>query len=82
MGATPEMTEQRKPRDNVSEGSTSKDAIEKKEEASSHHGSKAEKVGRGQSGQKVEEKKPEQSKLKVLWGKLGLDMATVLMMFK
>ena len=85
VGATLEMTTQRKPRDNVSEGSTAKDAIEKNEEASSHHGSKAERVGSGRSGrsgQKVEEKKPDPSKLKVLWDKLGLDMGTVLMMFK
>lgn len=40
-------------------------------------GSKAEKVT---TGVKDEKKKP--SKLKELWGNLGLDLGTVLMMFK
>jgi hypothetical protein len=32
--------------------------------------------------QRQEEKKPEPSTLKVLWGKLGLDPATLILMFK
>jgi hypothetical protein len=77
VGAEPDMTEHRKPRDHEIEGVTVKDGDKNIGETSSSHGSKAKKV---QSGQKEEEKKP--SKLKETWGKLGLDMGTVLMMFK
>ncbi|KAK0128695.1 hypothetical protein ONS95_000651, partial [Cadophora gregata] len=49
-------------------------------EVRSPAGSKTEKVS---SGDKiVEEKKKQPSKVKELWGKLGLDMGTVMMMFK
>jgi hypothetical protein len=77
VGAGPNVTEHRKPRDPETEGSTEKNSDENIGEASSNHGSKVERV---QNGEEKEEKKP--SKWKEIWGKLGLDMGTVLMMFK
>lgn len=47
-------------------------------EVHSPAGSKSEKVSTGEK--ETEKKKP--SKVKELWGKLGLDMGTVMMMFK
>jgi hypothetical protein len=78
VGAEPDVTEHRKPRDHENGGSTAQDGDGKQGETSSNHGAKAEKVQTGQ--EEEEEKKP--SKSKELWGKLGLDMGTVLMMFK
>jgi hypothetical protein len=75
--AEPDMTEQRKPRDPETGGLTAQSGDERIAETSSNHGPKAEKV---ETGQKEEEKKA--SKLKEVWGKLGLDMGTILMMFK
>jgi len=46
----------------------------------SSHGSKAEKVQSAKPKQEGTKAKP--SKLKEMWAKIGLDMATVLMMFK
>jgi hypothetical protein len=77
VGAEPDMTEHRKPRDHETEGSTVKNGDENIGETPRNHGSKIEKV---QSEHKEEAKKP--SKLMEMWGKLGLDMGTVLMMFK
>jgi hypothetical protein len=47
----------------------------------SSHGSKTEKVKTGEEAGK-EAEKPKPSKLKAMIGKLGLDVGTVLMMFK
>lgn len=46
-------------------------------ELSNSNGAKAEKVPTA-----AEEEKPNPSKVKELWGKLGLDVGTVMMMFK
>ena len=77
----PDTTEHRKPRDHGIEDSTVKDGDGKVEEETSNQGSDAEKV---QSGEKEEKKADEQkpSKLKEIWAKLGLDIGTVMMMFK
>jgi hypothetical protein len=52
----------------------------KAEKVSSSHGSKAENVQTGQND--VKEEKPSLSKFKQMFGKLGLDIGTVMMMFK
>ena len=81
----PDMTEHRKPRDHGIEDSTVKDGDGKVEEQTSNQGSDAEKV---QSGEEVakkgdeKENKKKPSKLKDTWAKLGLDLGTVMMMFK
>lgn len=77
VGAEPEVTVRRKPRDPETGGSTAQSGDERIAETSSNHGPKAEKA---ETGPKEEEKKA--SKLKKAWAKLGLDMGTVLMMFK
>ena len=73
-GVEPGMTEHRNPRDHEIEAPTVKEGDEKIEKQSSNHGSNAENV---RSGEKEEKKKEEE-----MWGKLGLDMGTVMMMFK
>jgi len=77
VGAEPEVAERRKPRDPETGGSTAQSGDERIAETSSNHGPKAEKA---ETGPKEEENKA--SKLKKAWAKLGLDMGTVLMMFK
>jgi predicted lipid-binding transport protein (Tim44 family) len=54
----------------------------KAEKVSSSHGSKAENVQTGQKADDAKEEKPNPSKFKQMFGKLGLDMGTVMMMFK
>jgi hypothetical protein len=54
----------------------------KAEKAPSSHGSKAENVQTGQKEDDAKEEKPSPSKFKQTFGKLGLDMGTVMMMFK
>jgi hypothetical protein len=78
----PDMTEHRKPRDRETESPTVKEGDEKIDELPSNHGSNAENVRSGEKEEKqaVEEEKP--SKVKEMWGRLGLDMGTVMMMFK
>lgn len=75
----PDVTENRKPRDPEIEHSPVKDVNGKVEEEV--QGSNTERV---QSAKivvkKDDEKKP--SKIKEMWGKLELDMGTVMMMFK
>jgi hypothetical protein len=80
-GLEPDVTEQRKARDPEVGGSTANDENNKIEDEPSVHGSNPEKVqSRGKEEKIVEEKKP--SKLHEMFGKLGLDMGTALMMFK
>ena len=64
-------------RDGDEEQTIGKDGDEKPAALSSSNGSKAEKA---QTGKKEEKAKP--SKFKEMWGKLGLDLGTCLMMFK
>jgi len=61
------------------ETGTMNDGPENLDKISNRDGSQAEKV---QSGSKSVEEKPKPSKIKAAWGNLGLDMGTVLMMFK
>jgi hypothetical protein len=61
---------------------TVKNGNGKTEKVSSSHGSKAENVQTGQKGDDAKEEKPSPSKFKQMFGKLGLDMGTVMMMFK
>jgi hypothetical protein len=58
---------------------TVQNAENKSSGPSSSRGSKAEKV---QSAKQKEGAKAKPSKLKEMWAKIGLDMGTVLMMFK
>jgi hypothetical protein len=59
-----------------------KDGERKAAELSSNHKSKAEMVQTGQKENDAKEEKPSPSKFKQMFGKLGLDMGTVMMMFK
>ena len=70
----PDVTENRKPRDPEIEHSPVKDVNGKAEEEV--QGSNTERV----QSAKIVVKKP--SKIKEMWGKLELDMGTVMMMFK
>jgi hypothetical protein len=79
-GAEPDVTEYRKPREQEIEGSPAKDGDGKVGEEASVQGSNAERVQSREKKEKDDEKKP--SKLKEMWGKLELDMGTVMMMFK
>ena len=90
--ARPEVAENRIPRDEAKSvqderstdgnGSDGRGVLNGQDakglEIHSPAGSKAEKVSTGDK--ETEKKKP--SKVKELWGKLGLDMGTVMMMFK
>jgi hypothetical protein len=80
-GIQPEMTENRKPRDDEIGGSTAKDGNGKIEEEANDQGSSNERVESGPSEDKQGDEK-KLSKLKDMWGKLGLDMGTIMMMFK
>ena len=80
-GAEPAVTKTRKPQDQEIEASPVKDDDRKVEEEVSNQGSNTERAqSRENEEKKDDEKKP--SKLKEMWGKLGLDMGTVMMMFK
>lgn len=80
-GIEPDMTENRKPRDHEIGSSTAKDGNGNVEGEAGDQGSSTERVESGPSEAKQgDEKKP--SKLKEMWGKLGLDMGTIMMMFK
>jgi hypothetical protein len=72
----PELTESRKVRAQDPEDDEVKDVEEKHTEPTSTNGSKVEKV------ETSTKEKPKPSKLKELWGKIGLDTRTLLMMFK
>ena len=74
----PELTDNRKERTQDPEDDEVKDVEEEHAGPTSSNASKVEKVETG----KKEEKKPKPSKLKELWGKIGLDTGTLLMMFK
>lgn len=74
----PEVPEQRKTRKSANSGEGEKDEVQKVVNESSSHGSKNENVAAGESTE--EKKKP--SKVKEMWGKLGLDVGTLMMMFK
>lgn len=78
----PDLAEQhRMPRDHESGAPAMKDDDEKIGGQGNSQGPKGEHVPTGDSEkQREEEKKP--SKLKEMWGKLGLDMGTAMMMFK
>jgi hypothetical protein len=73
--ATAKLTDNPKNRD--TEQIIGKEGDEKATVVSSSSGSKADKV---QTGKKEENPKP--SKFKGIWGKVGLDVGTCLMMFK
>ena len=81
-GIEPDMTENRKLRDHEAGASTAKGGDEKADRESSNDGSNAEQVQSGENGEEKKKKKKKQSKLNEMWGKLGLDMPTVMMMFK
>jgi len=79
--ADPEVSPDRRPRRTENEVENGKATIEdERAPGSSQSPSKAEHVANGVNDEEKKKKKP--SKLKVLWGKLGLDLGTVLMMFK
>jgi hypothetical protein len=73
--ATAKLTDN--PKDGDEEQTIGKEGGEKAAALSSSSGSKADKV---QTGKKEENPKP--SKFKEMWGKVGLDVGTSLMMFK
>jgi hypothetical protein len=81
-GAEPDLAEQhRMPRDHEDGASVMKDEDENIGGQGNSQGPNGEHMPGGDSEkQKEEEKKP--SKLKEMWGKLGLDMGTAMMMFK
>jgi hypothetical protein len=80
-GLEPDASKHRKRRDHEVGGSTVEDGTGKVEEEASNQRSNAERAGsRANEERQAEEKKP--SKLQEMWGKLGLDMGTVMMMFK
>jgi hypothetical protein len=74
----PELTNNRKAKAQDHEDDEVKEVEEKHAEPTSSNGSKIEKV---ETSKKAQEK-PKPSKLKELWGKIGLDAGTLLMMFK
>jgi hypothetical protein len=83
----PDLTDGRKDRDIEARDETRKEELgtvqngeNKSSEPSSSRGSKAEKVQSAK--QKEEGARAKPSKLKEMWAKIGLDMGTVLMMFK
>jgi hypothetical protein len=70
-------------RENREIGNGEKVAVDQTPGLTSSHDSKTERVQTEKSsasGQQGEPKAP--SKLKVIWGKIGLDMGTAMMMFK
>ena len=74
----PELPDNRKTKVQDPEDDEVKDVEEKYAEPTGSNGSKVKKV----ETSKKEEEKPKPSKLKELWGNIGLDTGTVLMMFK
>lgn len=75
----PEVPEQRTTRKLANAGEGEKDEVQKVADESSVHDSKTENVAAGES---AGEEKKKSSKLKEMWGKLGLDVGTLMMMFK
>lgn len=73
----PESTDNRKARQSDPEDNVIKDAEEMYTEPANPNGSTVEKAQTAR-----EEEKPKPSKLKELWGRLGLDIGTIMMMFK
>jgi hypothetical protein len=74
----PEFTDNRKARAQDPTDDDVKDVEEKLTEPTNFNGSKVEKI----ETVKIEEEKPKPSRIKELWGKIGLDVGTLLMMFK
>jgi hypothetical protein len=77
----PDLGETRETRNGEVGQGEAKNGDGKAEKVLSSHGSKA---GNVQTGQKEDDakEKPSPSKFKQMFGKLGLDMGTVMMMFK
>lgn len=75
----PEVPEQRRTRNPANGGDGEKDEVQKVADESSSHGAKTENVA---ARENAEEEKKKPSKLKEMWGKLGLDIGTLMMMFK
>lgn len=78
VGVEPKLTDNKKAREHDPEDDDIEAVKEKHTEPASPNGSKVEKVETA----KKEEEKPKPSKFKELWGKIGLDAGTLLMMFK
>jgi hypothetical protein len=77
----PDLAEQhRMPRDHENGAPAIEDEDGKIERQGNNQGPNGEHLPGGDREKKMEEKKP--SKLKEMWGKLGLDMGTAMMMFK
>ena len=74
----PESTDIRKERESELEDKDIKETEEKRTEPASSPGLKPEKVQTAKEEQKV----PKPSKFKELWGKIGLDIGTFMMMIK
>ena len=78
MDVETELTDNRKARAQDPKDDEVKDVEGKHAKPTSSNGSKVEKV---ETSKKAQDK-PKPSKLKGLWGKIGLDAGTLLMMFK
>jgi hypothetical protein len=74
----PEMTDNRKAKEDDATDKYNKDVEDDHTEPTTSNGSKVEKVRTA----KTEEEKPKPSKFNELWGKFGLDIGTLMMMFK